>query len=92
MSNKIGSFIIDLKAKELNPEERDMLAHPLVGGIVLFARNYDSRQQIKQLCQQVRAVRKTPLLIMVDQEGGRVQRFLSHAQGQARFYLGVEVP
>jgi beta-N-acetylhexosaminidase len=75
-SNKIGCFIIDLKSTELSPEEREMLAHPLVGGIILFTRNYESRQQLAHLCQQVRTAQKKPLLIMVDQEGGRVQRFI----------------
>lgn len=72
---KIGSFIIDLKEKELSGEERDLLEHPLVGGVILFTRNYDSREQLKALCQSIRSARQNPLLIMVDQEGGRVQRF-----------------
>lgn len=76
MTTSIGSLIIDLQGQDLAPEEREILGHPLVGGIILFTRNYDSRAQIQHLCQQVRAARKTPLLIMVDQEGGRVQRFI----------------
>ena len=76
MANKIGSLIIDLQGKELTAEERDLLAHPLVGGIILFTRNYESRLQLTQLCRSVREARKTPLLLMVDQEGGRVQRFI----------------
>src|SRR3990167_3945620 len=77
MTDNMGSLIIDLKATELLPEERDMLAHPLVGGVILFSRNYESRQQLKCLCQAIRSAHSAPLLITVDQEGGRVQRFLN---------------
>lgn len=75
MADKIGCFIIDLEGKELTAEERDLLAHPLVGGLIFFARNFESREQMIKLCSEVRAVRKNPCLLMVDQEGGRVQRF-----------------
>jgi len=73
--NTIGSLVIDIEGKELTTEERELVAHPLVGGIILFSRNYESRHQLKNLCYQLRLARKGPLLIMVDQEGGRVQRF-----------------
>lgn len=76
MANKIGSLIIDLQGKEVTAEEQDLLAHPLVGGIILFTRNYESREQLTHLCQSVRRASKSSLLIMVDQEGGRVQRFI----------------
>lgn len=77
MSDQIGCFIVDLQAKEVTPEDREILAHPLVGGVVLFTRNYESSAQLQYLCHQIRAARKTPLLILVDQEGGRVQRFIN---------------
>ena len=76
MTEKAGCLIIDLKDKTLSAEEREILNHPLIGGIILFARNYESREQITQLCQQIRSARTSDLLIMVDQEGGRVQRFI----------------
>lgn len=75
MSNKIGSLIVDIDGKGLSPEDIEILRHPLVGGIILFARNYESRAQLTHLCSSIKAVRKQPLIIMVDQEGGRVQRF-----------------
>ena len=76
MSNDIGALILDLQGKEVTPEERELLAHPLVGGVILFTRNYESRSQLIHLCNTIRSARKKPLLIMVDQEGGRVQRFI----------------
>jgi beta-N-acetylhexosaminidase len=71
----LGPLMIDLLGKELLPEEREMLQHPLVGGVILFTRNFESREQIKKLIDDVRAVRAPALLIAVDYEGGRVQRF-----------------
>lgn len=75
MTTQIGSLIIDLNGQEIDAEERELINHPLIGGVILFTRNYDSRQQVKKLIQTLRTARKEPLLIMVDQEGGRVQRF-----------------
>ncbi len=75
MSNKIGSLIVDIAGKELTPEDTEILQHPLVGGMILFTRNYESRDQLQRLCQAIASARKQPLIIMVDQEGGRVQRF-----------------
>lgn len=77
MTNQLGSFIIDVEGKTLTPEDKELLQHPLVGGVIYFARNYESRAQIQALTTEIRKVRKNPLLIMVDQEGGRVQRFIN---------------
>lgn len=74
--NTMGCLITDLAGTLLVPEEREMLAHPLVGGVVLFKRNYESPAQLRALCQQIRRSRNRPLLIVADQEGGSVQRFV----------------
>lgn len=71
----LGPLMIDLLGKELLDDERELLKHPLVGGIILFTRNFESRAQVEQLIAEVRAVRTPPLLVAVDYEGGRVQRF-----------------
>lgn len=77
MLGELGPLIIDIEGKDLSPEDSEILNHPLVGGIILFTRNYDSPEQIKFLCHKIRATCQHPLLIMVDQEGGRVQRFIN---------------
>lgn len=69
-------LIIDVAGHRLNTVDRLRLAHPLVGGVILFARNWESREQLTTLCRQIKSVRRD-LLIAVDHEGGRVQRFRS---------------
>lgn len=68
-------LLIDLVGKELAVEEQELLEHPLVSGLILFTRNFHDREQIRALIQSVRQRIKKTLLITVDQEGGRVQRF-----------------
>ncbi|VAW81708.1 beta-N-acetylglucosaminidase [hydrothermal vent metagenome] len=71
----LGPVMVDIQGLELQPEERDMLQHPAVGGVILFSRNYASPEQLRVLTEQLHAIRQPRLLITVDQEGGRVQRF-----------------
>jgi beta-N-acetylhexosaminidase len=70
--------MLDLRGQQLAQDERELLMHPLVGGIILFARNYHDDGQLTELCAQVHDLRSPPLLIAVDHEGGRVQRFHDH--------------
>ena len=71
----LGAVMIDVAGLELSAEDRDRLRHPLVGGVILFARNYARPQQVAALTHSIRALRTPSLLIAVDHEGGRVQRF-----------------
>lgn len=71
----IGPVVIDVAGPRLTAAERARLAHPLVGMVILFKRNYESPAQLAALCDEIHALRTPPLLIAVDHEGGRVQRF-----------------
>lgn len=71
----LGPVIVDVAGYSLTPAERARLLHPLVGGVILFTRNYESPEQLVKLTGEIHALRQPPLLISVDHEGGRVQRF-----------------
>ena len=70
-----GPVVVDVQGLGLDDAERARLMHPLVGGVILFARNFESRKQVARLCDEIHALRRPKLLICVDHEGGRVQRF-----------------
>jgi beta-N-acetylhexosaminidase len=68
-------LIIGIHEKQLLPAERDWIRAPIVSGVILFARNFSSREQVTELIADIRRLRADPFLICVDQEGGPVQRF-----------------
>jgi len=70
-----GPVILGIEGTSLGAADRSRLLHPLTGGVILFARNFESCAQLRSLTASVRALRSPPLLICVDHEGGRVQRF-----------------
>ena len=74
LKSEHAPLIIDIEGLSLSKADKQRLKHPLTGGIILFARNWEDRQQLSALCSKIKSIRKD-LLICVDHEGGRVQRF-----------------
>lgn len=71
----LGPLMIDVAGERLEPADRELLCHPQVGGVILFARNFAGGEQLRALVNEVHALRSPRLLVAVDHEGGRVQRF-----------------
>ncbi|ODU02595.1 MAG: beta-N-acetylhexosaminidase [Thiobacillus sp. SCN 63-1177] len=71
----LGPLMLDVAGTELTADDRRRLSHPLVGGVILFSRNYRDSTQLAALTAEIHALKSAPLLIGVDHEGGRVQRF-----------------
>jgi beta-N-acetylhexosaminidase len=71
----LGPVLVDIAGMRLTDAERQRLRHPLVGGVILFSRNFADRAQLIDLCAEISSIRHPRLLIAVDHEGGRVQRF-----------------
>jgi beta-N-acetylhexosaminidase len=87
----LGPVMLDIDGVTLTPADRDLLREPAVGGVILFTRNYESPDQIADLVAGIRALRSPPLLIAVDHEGGRVQRFREGFSAiPAMRHLGLE--
>ena len=70
-----GPLMFDVEGLSLSSADRERLRHPAAGGIILFARNYESPEQVRALIEDIHEAGSASLLIAVDQEGGRVQRF-----------------
>ncbi len=71
----LGAIMLDVAGTELIPEDEDRLRHPNTGGVILFSKNYDNPAQLTALTSAIHNLRNPHLLIAVDHEGGRVQRF-----------------
>ncbi|MFC2991607.1 MULTISPECIES: beta-N-acetylhexosaminidase [Halomonas] len=91
MPTTLGPVMLDLEGTALTAEERTLLARPEVGGVILFARNTESAEQVRELSLAIRSVRPE-LLLAIDQEGGRVQRLrqgVTRLPSMARLAAGV---
>lgn len=70
----MSALMLDIAGTELSAEDKNILDHPAVGGVILFSRNYENPNQLQALCQAIRQAARHQVLIAIDHEGGRVQR------------------
>lgn len=73
--HKMNRIICDIESYTLSSEEKELIDHPLIGGVILFSKNYQSKKQLKKLIETIRRI-NPKLLITTDHEGGRIQRFI----------------
>ncbi len=73
----LGPLMTDLSGLTLTPDDKEIIKHPQLGGLILFSKNYENSRQLKSLILEIQSIRPE-LLLAVDQEGGQVQRFKSH--------------
>ena len=71
----LGPIFVSVEGKKLKSEDQKILSHDLIGGVVLFSRNYENKDQLKSLIESIKLIKTPTLLVSVDQEGGRIQRF-----------------
>ena len=71
----LGPIIVSIEGKKLSEDDRHTLQHDLIGGVILFSENYEDREQLMELVRSIKKVKSPELIVCVDQEGGRVQRF-----------------
>ncbi len=71
----LGPIIVSIEGKKLSEDDRNTLRHDLIGGVILFSENYKNREQLMELVRSIKKVKSPELIVCVDQEGGRVQRF-----------------
>ena len=71
----LGPIIVSIEGKKLSEDDRHTLRHDAIGGVILFSENYEDREQLMELVRSIKKVKSPELIVCVDQEGGRVQRF-----------------
>lgn len=71
----LGPIIVSIDNKKLSHKEKTILSHDSIGGVILFANNYENRNQLKDLVGSIKEIKSPELIVCVDQEGGRIQRF-----------------